>query len=303
MNRLLGALSAALLLASCVGPADDPTNVKDLRVLGISMDPPELLAPSCELSPATFGVFAAEVQLTALLADPSGEGREVDWEVSACADPSDRMCANDQVRLASGHSPAGEVKVSLHPGTAILSDGSFLLQKVAEKDPFKGLGGLRLPVLLHLHAGEEQVYAQKLMVFTCQLFPQMKANLNPVLPGISADGAELGQGDPLPELQGPGPFNFAADDFTDRQEAYVVSSFELQPVNLVESWKLAWYADLGRFAPGETGGSDFGGEASRHTVQWKPGGDATERQVTFWVVARDGRGGESWWTRKVHYRP
>ncbi|HYX90905.1 MAG TPA: hypothetical protein VE782_05050, partial [Myxococcaceae bacterium] len=93
------------------------------------------------------------------------------------------------------------------------------------------------------------------------------------------------------------------EPFDELQERYVVPNFQLQPVDLVESWKIAWYADYGRFTPQETGGTDFGGTSSRHYVEWSPPEAAVERDVRFWMVVRDGRGGSSWLIRTAHYRP
>jgi len=37
----------AVLSSACLGPQDDPSQLHDLRVIGASFDPPELMAPSC----------------------------------------------------------------------------------------------------------------------------------------------------------------------------------------------------------------------------------------------------------------
>ncbi|MGZ3460316.1 MAG: hypothetical protein ACXU86_17650, partial [Archangium sp.] len=60
---------------------------------------------------------------------------------------------------------------------------------------------------------------------------------------------------------------------------------------------------LGTISPNSTGGSDFGGGEGRHRVEWKPPQDAQAQEVRFWVVVRDGRGGESWVARTVKYTP
>ena len=45
MKRLLLVIGA--LLVSCVPPQDDPSQVIDLRVLGVQFEPPELMAGDC----------------------------------------------------------------------------------------------------------------------------------------------------------------------------------------------------------------------------------------------------------------
>ncbi|MFZ5468488.1 MAG: hypothetical protein ACOZIN_03535 [Myxococcota bacterium] len=297
-------LGVTLWVAGCVGPEDNPTRVHDLRVLGVSVEPPELMAPSCaDTSSQARAVYATPVRYTALLADPAGAGRDLFYELFACAWPGDRNCSSeaDRVKLVEGIATAGELSLDIVPGALFLPDGKTpLLARVLELDTYKGLGGIRMPLVLRVRAGEEEIFAQKLMVFSCRFFADMKANVTPQVPGLSLDG--MGWTDVV-ELSGAGPFELSPDAFADRQEAYVVPSYQLEPVHLVESWKLSWHATLGSLSPGTTGGSDFGGQESRHRVEWSPGSNAGEQEVTFWTVVRDGRGGTSWLVRRAHYRP
>jgi hypothetical protein len=294
------ALSTA---GACVSPEDDPSNVKDLRVLAISIEPPELMAEDCASALSSRPSYTSEVTLTALIVDPKGNDRQLRYELLACADPNDRNCSNEGDRsvLANGLTPAGELALQIRPGALTLSSSTPLLQRVVDIDDFHGFGGIRMPLVLHLFRGEERIYAQKLMVFNCRMFPEMTANTNPVIPGLSVNGNPWGADSPMP-LQGAGQFNLSPEDFTNLEESYVVPAFDLTPVHLRESWKLSWHTDLGTISPTETGGVDLGGQESRHMVEWKPGG-GPEQDVDFWVVARDGRGGESWLKRRAHYSP
>ncbi len=312
-TRSFTALLLLLAGAACVAPDDNPTSVHDLRVLGVALDPPELLAPTCALTPQALAAFAVPVKYTALLQDPQGEGRKLRYELFACAFPGNRDCSepNDRVRLVPpgasdplAEADPGELTLSINPGTAFLAERQqFLLQQVFEQDLYKGLGGLRMPLVLHVQAGEEEIYASKLMVFSCQLFPDMKANVQPVLPGLTLDGAPWG--DEPRSLSGEGPFELLPVDFADRQEPYVVPSLSLEPVHLVESWKIAWYTDYGRMSAAETGGADIGGEEGRHRVEWVPPKveSRVERDFQIWAVVRDGRGGLTWLNRRGHYTP
>ncbi|MFP2895629.1 hypothetical protein [Corallococcus sp. 4LFB] len=69
-----GLLLLALASFACVEPEDKPSNVHDLRVLGVSTEKPELIASTCEQTPEAFDELAAEVTYRALLVDPAGEG-------------------------------------------------------------------------------------------------------------------------------------------------------------------------------------------------------------------------------------
>ncbi len=304
-------LLPVLLTAGCLAPTDDPSQVKDLRVLGVNFEPPELMAPKCDLSdPSVLGAFAKDIDSTWLVEDPDGGGRPISWELRVCANQGDLRCDDDGdfAVLDRGTADAGELKVTLkRPALTQLQDekdgGTFLLQEVFEQDTFKGLGGLRVPFVMRFSAGEEQVYAQKLFVFSCQFFPSMKPNVNPVLPGVKLNGEDWPEG-MVPELKGVEEQRIEAIDFSKLQEDYVVPSFELKPVALTEAWKISWVADLGKIAPNETGGVDLGGQDSRHVVKWKPSStERTERDVHFTFITRDGRGGQTWIRRTAHYKP
>jgi hypothetical protein len=304
MKRILcGLLSLSL---GCVEPEDVPSNVSDLRVLGVRLDPPELMAQKCtEDIQALTSTYAQEVHYTALIADPTGGGRSIESELLACASTEDRVCdtPGERYELAPLQEiSSGELSIPLGALGALGFPEDPLLRKVLEEDPYGGLGGLRVPLVLHLRAGGEEIYAQKLMVYSCRFVPDQTQNTNPELPGVRLNGLTWAAAE-VPLLEGLGPFPMDPEPFEDLQESYVVPSFQLERVELRESWKIAWYADYGRFVPEETGGMDFGGGNPRHQVEWSPPGDATERDVRFWVVVRDGRGGSSWVTRIAHYRP
>ncbi|MGA9525941.1 MAG: hypothetical protein WBV82_31060 [Myxococcaceae bacterium] len=305
----------AIALTACTGPEDVPSNVYDLRVLGVSLDSPELLAPQCPdfrnpegIDPSGLVAFLPPVDYRVLIVDPKGAGRTIDWELLACSTRTNRTCSDpaERTQLASGVTGDGELKLTLENlALTRLPGDRLLLERVLELDQYKGLGGLWMPLHLHLKAGEEEIWVSKLMVYNCNFFPgatpTMTQNVNPELPGVVLDGTEWAE-DEVRELSGPGPFVMHPVDFKERQEPYVVPSFELQPVQFTEAWKIAWHADLGRFSPNETGGQDIPGEV-RHRVEWAPPGDATEQDVRFWFVVRDGRGGLSWIMRRAHYRP
>ena len=195
--RHLSALLGLLLCASCVGPQDTESNVKDLRVLAMRMDPPELLAEECSTDLAVLAdTLVRPVRLTALIPDPAGDGRELDYTLWACASPDDDTCREDRVELARGVTKGGELVVDLFPGPGAsrLADGTFLAQRILEEDLYNGLGGLRMPLVLWVRGGGEQVYAQKLMVYGCRFFPEMKPNVQPELPGLLLAGRAVAGG-------------------------------------------------------------------------------------------------------------
>jgi hypothetical protein len=290
---------------ACVEPQDKPDLVHDFRVLGISTERPELMAPVCELNQDALNALREEVTYRALMVDPKGGNRPIRYSLWACADASDTLCSDaaNHVELASGTASEGVLQLSIHPGEALAGDGTPLLYRVQEKDPYKGLGGLRMPLVLHAQAGDEEIYAQKLMVFSCPLVEGMTPNNNPVLPGLNLEDSTWPE-EISKDLHGPGPFAISVDDVSSLEEHYVVPGIRVKSVSLTESWKISWYTTLGKFSAEETGGADFGGEVGRHRTKWEPPKEGgAEQDVTFWAVVRDGRGGVSWTIRRAHWVP
>jgi hypothetical protein len=325
------------LVGSCLPPQEDPTYVKDLRVLGMSFDPPDVLIPGCTpalllglAGAADGGQVAIDPRLgfaialassrplafKALIADPAGNGRMLDYRLLGCANTGDRNCDNegDYVEMLTGQTTAGELALTVTPGTQILPDGvpsalsdagTPLLIEVINQDTWKGLGGIRVPVVLDLKAADtgEHIYAQKLMVYACQFFPVQKPNVLPVLPGVTWNGEAWAEAE-VKEYQGTDPVTIEPVDFTDLQESYWVPSLQLQPVPLQESWKVNYLTTFGTMSAYGTGGTDFSGTTGRHRSKWQPSKNVTEaRDVRFWFVVRDGRGGESWISRQAHWTP
>lgn len=325
--------------ASCVGALDDPSTVRDLRVLGMRLDPPELLITQCnartlqqilaladggaslDLSPDAgsaalaaelFQVTSRPLDFTALIADPRGAGRALEYTLSVCTEASDRKCETSRRSvLKTGTTTAGELSFKVQPVNdlilALQDGGTPTLLEVVQKDSFRGLGGIRVPLVLELTASEsgEKIYAQKLMPYSCKFVPGMVANVQPVLQGITVAGAEWDGGvGPTLELRGTEAIEMVPLDFSALEEHYVLPSLQLQPVALTESWKIAHYASSGTMSPYETGGTNLGGEESRSTFKWAPDPAALEaRDIDFYFVVRDGRGGESWLTRHAHWSP
>lgn len=306
MRALPLILFALLTLTACLGVQDDPTKVVDLRVLAVQLDPPELMATSCDFNdPSVLLPFAQPIALTALIVDPAGAGRSLEYELLGCADQQDLRCEDSRVVLAQGSTSAGELVLSVTPALAVLEDGRPLMQATLEEDPYFGFGGVRVSLVLHLRGGEEEIFAQKLMVYSCPLVPGMVPNVNPFVPELSIAGAPW-TGGTVPLLTGEGPHPIEVADPGAAEEAYVVPSLEAspQPIALTEAWTMTWHADYGRFDPQTTGGSDFTGGVNRLRGRWFPPSDAEARDlVRVWVVVRDGRGGQAFVERSFRFTP
>ncbi len=332
MRRALAVLGVVVAATACITPQDQPTNVHDLRVLGMQFEPPEVLMTGCNAQlllgaaagasdggtislPPQFqlllGLYAGtKLQFKALIADPAGNGRSLDYRLLGCANRGDRDCNNegDFVELAKGTTVGGELELpDVQPGIQFLDDGlaTPLLLEVINQDTFKGLGGIRVPVVLELSAADtsEKIFAQKLMVYSCHFFPSMKPNVTPVLPGILFDGDPWPEGE-VKKVRGKQDFPLRPEDFSALEEPYVVPSLQLQPIDLVESWKITWMTTSGTMSPYNSGGTDLRGQTGRHNARWRPDQSANEgKDVDFYFVVRDGRGGNSWLKRSVRWEP
>ncbi|MBW2734784.1 MAG: hypothetical protein JRH20_20550, partial [Deltaproteobacteria bacterium] len=78
LGRSLMSLMLAAMAMACTPDFDAPWEVKDLRVLGMRAEPPELLFSAI---PTSF----SPIRVGALLADPSNPERAVAWEAWACS--------------------------------------------------------------------------------------------------------------------------------------------------------------------------------------------------------------------------
>ncbi len=334
-------LIALVALAGCVGAQDNPSTARDLRVLGMQFEPPEVLITRCNarslqvllasqadggsianvdlaLLVELLGVASAPLDFKALVVDPRGDGRMLDYSLSVCTDIADRRCSNAERRSlvstgqfspANGEftfrfSPVSEINDAGMPGQRTIANGTNVLIDVVQNDVYRGLGGIRIPIVLEVWAPDtgERIYAQKLMPYVCRFLPQMQQNVAPLLPGMTVTGATWDAGQKI-QLSGRADIKMEPLDFSAFEETYVVPSLQLQPVTLVESWKIAHYATSGTMSPYETGGTNLAGGLSKSTFSWSPDSEAPAQDVTFYFVVRDGRGGESWITRQAHWIP
>jgi hypothetical protein len=249
------------------------------------------------------------VTVTALVADPKGAGRAIHYAWSVCAlrnsqsrcdADADGYQALDEGDVAQG-SVSNEIAVTFTPSTA-------LLNLAVQKDAYRGFGGLPLPVQLRITAGTEVVVGEKLVIFTLPAqMPATGPNQNPVLLDLKAS-SQSWTADFVAPFKGSG-----ADGGHDllpvydpaTQVAYTRPTFDGKTIDFTERFKFAWYATGGGFSPAISGGGQQGFNPNTITddTRWKPDNGDPEQDVTYWVVVRDGRGGENWLLRHGHYTP
>jgi hypothetical protein len=217
-------LALVLLLAGCTPDFDDPTTVKDLRMLAIVADTPEVIVdiPTLDLNnitrPEDLAALLAAVQaklpamfppitLTPLVLDPRGDGRTVHFRAVTCANAP--ATGPNQSRGPGLVMPAGRIRDTIDrepcpADSAVLAeddvaagpDGTvpFSVSLVVAReqlalalasDPLGAVYGLPITIQVTASAGNESVVARKRVVFVQRLLPTQTPNRNPVVTGLT----------------------------------------------------------------------------------------------------------------------
>lgn len=220
---------ASLLLLGC-GDFDDPSTVKDLRILAVTTDPSEVILNVAD--PADLpGVAIPPITLTPLIVDPQGQGqRPVTLTISACAnDPNAPSPPNDGTD-PTGY-PAGGARATVgsalcdgDPTRIVLADNVDVtaaapapftlapdwLLAAFQRDVFFGPDGalhggfdLGMPVVFQLtvHAGGETAIGVKRALFWRQAVrADQTPNAIPRIPGVRAYARrDEATAEPLPD--------------------------------------------------------------------------------------------------------
>ena len=128
-----------LALAACVGPLDNASTVHDLRILGVSADPPELDYPVQDIDAGLFSIACPSnffgtlestqtITLSALVGDPAGAGRTLHYVFTGCPQSGSEICPDGGgYVLAEGDSPAPVLTATWSFG----GDGGQLARELA----------------------------------------------------------------------------------------------------------------------------------------------------------------------------
>ncbi len=161
-TTLLSTLALALLAGACTPDFDKISIVKDLRILGMRADPPEIIM---DKSPDVW----PPVKVDALVVDPTLKaGETVEWEIWACASGG-KTSVDDQVGTGGANYaccpfPQQECTEDLKNGPFKLASGDTAPDKIGTTvvltkdlykaaliaDSQKGLGGVPIKVELRV---------------------------------------------------------------------------------------------------------------------------------------------------------
>ncbi|HUJ24756.1 MAG TPA: hypothetical protein VLW85_01980 [Myxococcales bacterium] len=277
------ALLPLLLLAACTPNFQAPSDITDLRVLSVQAEPPEAQYDESGVD---------DVQVRMLVVDPARPSGFALMKWDICAPTDSRRCdgqygpaflSGQQSRQGGDEFPAVTISVPV-----------AVVQAVLASDKLGGLGGIRAQFSFSVDDGDPNgaQYADKVLLYTQR---GTTPNHNPQLTGLhlTLDGADLrtlNPGDTLclqPGVQvGVRPLLAA-----DARETYTTTDLQGHQITLTEDPDYSFFVTPGASFDRDTAVEPVDGVAP-------PDGftriEATRGSGTFFVVVRDGRGGESW---------
>lgn len=318
------ALIAALIAAAGCGNFETPSIVLDLRVLGMTVTPPEVVAEVDLDNPEQTEL--EDVEVCALVADPA-DSRELSWQMTACAPTDDERCNEPDrpfVNIGMGtvadpeESPTPVSICDTLPANAQLI---AVLEDSLENDNFSGLGGLTVHIELAVWpAGADfestAQFAVKRMLYSPKIPEQRVANTNPSVVEYTATREDesvltMPEGrcnDVTAPVVAPGAtLRIEPVEPEGVREEYVLPTLDGSFRTFTENLRYAYYATTGDWSPETTGGpkDPFGNEPTLWADWTAPGaeevGDGLD--VRVWFVQRDERGGLAWVESCVRVEP
>lgn len=276
MKRLL-----PLLLAACTPNFQAQSDLVDLRVIGVQAEPAE----------AQFDQNGVdEVHLRVLAVDPARTDRFALMKWNLCAPTDSRRCDNGPVYLSGTQGRQGGDEF---PATVISVPKEVVAAALAS-DKLGGLGGIRAQFSLSVDEGDPAgaAYASKDLIYSKRGTPP---NHNPLMTGVrlTRNGANAQMFSPGQTLCLPVNVQIGVRPLLapDARESYDIVDLQNHVIHLVEDPQYAFYS-----TPGATLDRDTATEPDNGVAP--PDGlariDATSGSGTFFIVIRDGRGGESW---------
>jgi len=325
-NRSLTALyfQIVVLAVGCDMGFDNPSLVKDLRILGLRSDPPEFVGDD-------YADMDRDVSISVLLADPTGEGEEsgLTCLLRACVLPSDYRCdwQDSTVVLASGPCSDGDNRfdVTIPAG---------LIRETREADPTwqaikfgiaeaiqQGLppevadmgktmySGAAVWVEIVVTGGLHELRGLKSVVFSPENPLGRVANSNPSIVGVRLNGQAGGTVAEIPFSPNE-QIRIDVLKTYDSKETFILPTFDPPggSTPIEEYMTIAFYSDTGRFSSAVTTDQPYNlfnvdpdnpDEEEKPPEMWStwttPSIDElTSGKVRFWFVLIDGRGGTDW---------
>jgi hypothetical protein len=283
--RALAPMLSALLGLGCTPDFDEVWQVKDLRLLALRAEPPEVILP---LGATDF----PPVKITALVADPLAPPDALfDWSLTVCSADENRCeIARTRTTVASARSKLDAVETSYTLDAA-------MYRAALEADPLRGFGGAPVMVELEIRRERYSARAVKRIVYGVPLPAQKKANANPTVARVQADGKELATR-ALEASVGAEEVKLLPEPGAGDREHYWVVTYTGGSRELDEYLTYAFFTTAGTLSDATTGGkpSPFVEKKKVDDVSsdWTPPKEPGGAQI--WIVVHDDRGGVGWTT-------
>ena len=300
--RASGLIALALAAAPACTPSFESADVvSDLRVIGIRAEPPEALID-------VDGGTIEDVQVTLLVADPVHPGLKVTVVPTLCLPSDGARCDKTAVELATLSQSQGQVTFSLQ--TQILAKQLpperlvALLQAAVADDKLKGLGGIRLQLMLGVEDALDpngQQTALKTLLFSPKLpGGNPNKNHNPVALGL--DLIDLA----TKQVKSSPAFGETITIEVGRQvgvrprlaegsiEEYQTVDLSGRIVSLRENLSWSFYTTLDGDLDRGSADEPIKGAADPPDGLVRFQGVKAGARGTLWAVVRDGRGGQGW---------
>lgn len=270
----------ALVLFGCGPDFERPSVVNSLRILAVRADP-AAVAPG------------ESTTLTALVADPLGDGRAATYNWGACVTfdgptpgillPSDCASSTDDLPVPGTPSADGsEIAVTIPPEVA----------KLASIEGLTGQSGtFGLPVRLLVDAGDER----RIAIVPVSVVLEGEPNKNPAIEALTEGGSPWPAAEPRTVRQDP-PLFLSATWPEGAAESYsYVARGSKEVVNTQEILAVNWYSSVGELNPDVTSDGFPEAALTLDPDNPPPGG----ADLRLWVVLSDGRGGVAWTDRPL----
>lgn len=330
------ALALIALAAGCA-TFEDPTIVLDLRVVGMTAEPPEqVLDVGLGMPPSADELLAQLVptRVCAHVADPGAE-RELRWSMTACLPTDDLRCDPERPRVFLTEARLGDPELTGGPdgGRACalieydLDPAGWiaLLSSALERDPTRGLGGLDYAVELRLGDPAEDPALDAFAVKQARIsarFPDTKvANRNPRITElqlsmafVSTDTAPrrrcadrdsveqfiVDAGDVVTLF----PVEPSEDSPEPAREEFTVPTLDGGFETFIEVVSYQWLGGAGSFADPITGGPpDIFGNQTLLGTEWTAPDVTGVLDVPIWLIQRDERFGVAVYETCIRVRP
>lgn len=265
---------AAAALCACTPDFQAPSQVTDLRILAVQAEPPEAQYDASSVD---------SVQVTVLAVDPAHPGALV-MDAALCGPTDSRRC-----------DVAPVFPLGLLPLQTTIAVPPQALAAAVASDKLQGYGGIRVQLAFSIDDGDPAgpQFADKILLYTPR---GGTPNHNPLLTSVqlSLDGAAQGTLTPGQTLQLPVGVQIGLRPVLapGARETYQVQDLQGHLITLTEDPAYAFFTLPGAQFDRDTATEPIDGVAPPDGLTRIA---STQRgSGTFWIVVRDGRGGESW---------